>query len=126
MRSDVKGNLHGEVALEVPDRLRLSDNSVSWTVNVSRFVEISAELPVSGRNVPHGSDFTIYPNKVKVVFRCVFPIIADPSATASCYVDYQEFAKSLTGRCIIRWDNLPQGVISWSAQPEVAECVEKL
>ena len=126
VRSDIKGNLHGEIALEVPDRLRVSDEKVSWSLDVSRFVEMEAVIPVSGRNVPAGADFSIYPNKVKVVFRCVFPIIADPTAIATCYVDYREFSKSLTGKCIIRCDNLPKGVISCSVDPEVAECVERL
>ena len=66
------------------------------------------------------------PNKVKVVFRCVFPIMSDPRQTAGCYVDYREFSKSMTGKCIIRCDNLPKGVISVSVEPEVAECVERL
>lgn len=126
VRSDVKGSLHGEIALDAPEGIRLSDNTVSWAVEVSRYVELEAELPVIGRNVPAGSVFSIYPSKARVVFRCVFPVISDPSSTAVCYVDYKEFAGSLTGRCIIHCDNLPGGVISWSAQPEVAECVEKL
>ena len=126
VRSDIKGNLHGEIALEAPDRIRLSENTVSWALDVSRYVELEVELPIYGRNVPSGADFSIYPAKVKVVFRCVFPIIADPAKNASCYVDYREFAGSLTGRCMIHCDNLPQGVISCNVQPEVAECVERL
>lgn len=126
VRSDIKGNLHGEIALDVPDRLRVSDEAISWALEVSRYVEMETELPVSGRNVPAGADFSIYPNRVKVVFRCIFPIIADPAANTSCYVDYREFSKSLTGKCIVRCDNLPRGVISYSIEPEVAECVERL
>lgn len=126
VRSDIKGNLHGEIALEVPDRLRCSENTVSWALDVNRYVEIETELPVYGRNVPSGADFSIYPAKVKAIFRCVFPVISDPAASASCYVDYREFAGSLTGSCIIHYDSLPQGVISCSLQPEVAECVERL
>lgn len=126
VRSEIKGNLHGEIALEVPDRLRVSNEKVSWSLDVSRYVQMEAELPVSGKNVPSGADFSIYPSKVKVIFRCVFPVIADPRTSAVCYVDYREFSKSLTGKCIIRCDNLPKGVISCTIEPEVAECVEKL
>lgn len=125
-RSDIKGSLHGEVALEAPEGVRLSDDAVSWAVDVSRYVELGTELPVSGRNVPAGTAFSIYPNRVKVVFRCVFPVVADPTASVVCYVDYREFAGSLTGKCIVHCDNLPRGVISYTVQPEVAECVEKL
>ena len=125
-RSDIKGSLHGEVALVAPDGVRVSDDAVSWSVDVSRYVELETEMPVIARNVPAGTGFSIYPNRVKVVFRCVFPVVSDPTSTAVCYVDYREFAGSLTGRCIIHCDNLPGGVISCSVQPEVAECVEKI
>ena len=125
-RSDVRSSLHGEVALEVPEGVRVSDNSVSWSLEVSRFVEISSEFPVYGRNVPAGTDFSFYPVKVNVVFRCVFPVIADPSGLVTCYVDYREFAQSRTGRCVIHCDNLPQGIIDYSIQPAVAECVEQI
>jgi len=126
IRDDVKGNLHGEIALDAPQGLRLSDQSVSWSLEVCRFVQLEAELPVSARNVPAGAAFSVYPSNVKVSFNCLFPIMADPCTSASCYVDYREFASSLTGRCMIHCDNLPQGVISYSIKPEVAECVERL
>lgn len=126
VRSDVKGSLHGEIALDIPSGVRLSDETVSWSVDVSRFVEIEKELPVTGRNVPSSADFSIYPNTVKVLFRCMFPVVSDPSTTALCFVDYREFAGSLTGKCVIHCDNLPQGVISYSITPAVAECIERL
>ena len=125
-RSDIHSNLHGEVLLEVPEGLRVSSNSVSWALEVSRFVEIVSELQVYGRNVPAGTGFSVYPDKVKVVFRCAFPVLADPSEQASCYVDYREFSQSRTGRCVIHCDNLPKGVIDFTVQPAVAECVEQI
>lgn len=125
-RSDIRGNQHGEVALEAPAGVRISDNTVAWSLEVSRYVQIEAELSVRGRNVPSDTGFAIYPDKALVVFNCVFPVIQNPSSVASCYVDYREFVKSKTGRCVIRCENLPAGVISYSVQPEVAECVEKL
>lgn len=124
-RSDIRGSMHGEVALEAPEGLRLSDEAVSWSLEVSRFVEMETELPVSARGVPPGKELSIYPNRVKVTFRCVFPVMAKPAESAVCYVDYHEFAGSLTGRCVIHCD-APRGVISASVQPSVAECVEKL
>lgn len=125
-RSDVRSNLHGEVALVSPAGVRLSDNAVSWSLEVSRYVQIEAELSVKGKNIPADTGFAIYPDKAMVVFNCVFPVIEDPASGASCFVDYREFVKSRTGRCMIRCENLPAGVISYSVQPEVAECVEKL
>ena len=126
VKNDIHGNMHGEIALEEPLRTRLSEHVVSWEQDVSRFVEIPAELPVSVRGVPAGSVMSVYPSTVKAIFKCVFPVMADPSSIAECHVDYAEFQKSVTGRCMIRCINLPKGVISCKLEPEVAECIEKL
>ena len=124
-RNDIRASMHGEVALEVPEGLRFSEDAVSWSLEVSRYVELQTELPVSVRGVPQGRELHIYPNRVKATFRCVFPLVADPAESAVCYVDYREFAGSLTGRCVIHCDT-PAGVLSAGIQPAVAECVEKL
>ena len=123
--SDIRGSLHGEVQLEAPAALRLSDETVSWSLEVSRFVEMETELAVGVRGVPPGREISIYPNRVIVTFRSVFPVVADPAESSVCYVDYSEFSNSLTGRCVIHCD-APEGVISTSVRPAVAECVEKL
>lgn len=126
IKNDIRGNLHGEVGLEVPDGMRLSSSTVSWEVAVSRFVELRAELPVEVRNAPSGVDISVFPSSVSVTFKCVFPLIADPTGIARCYIDYEDFAGSVTGRCVIGCDNLPSGVISVKLSPEVAECVENI
>lgn len=126
VRSDVKGNLHGEAELETPSGVRLSQTSVDWSMEVSRFVEIPATLPVTVRNVPQNSSLIVYPSTVEVLFKCVFPLYEDPAARTVLYVDYREFAVSRTGQCVIHADNLPKGVIEVRRTPEVAECIEKL
>ena len=124
-RSDIRSSMHGEIELEVPEALRLSDETVSWSLEVSRFVEVEAQLPVAARGVPSGHKLNVYPNKATVSFRCVFPVVSNPVESASCYVDYHEFAASLTGRCVIHCDT-PKGVLGFTVQPAVAECVERL
>jgi len=126
IKSDIRGNLHGETRLEVPGRVRLSEHVASWELEVSRFVEIPLDLPISVKGAPAGSSISVYPSHARVVFKCVFPVIADPSSTAGCFVDYADFQKSLTGRCMIQCRDLPKGVISCTVIPEVAECIEKL
>lgn len=126
VRDDIKGSLHGEIGLDVPQGMRFSEESVSWSLEVSRFVQLEAEFPVTVRNAPATSSFSIYPATAKVSFNCIFPVVADPASSVNCYVDYKEFANSLTGRCVIHCDNVPQGVIDYSVKPEVAECMERL
>ena len=125
VKSDIKGNLHGEVRLEAPSSLRLSSESTEWELDVTRYVETACELPVRVRNVPAGVSLSVYPPSVQVAFKCVFPVLADPSSSV-CYVDYAEFQKSLTGHCMIQFSDLPPGVIECSASPSTAECIETL
>ena len=122
--SDLHGNVHGEVRLETPSGTRLSENKVEYSMEVSRYVEVAVEAQVGVRNVPPGVSLKVYPSTVEAVFRCVFPLITDPRGLVDFSVDYGEFARGITGRCMVRSSSLPKGVISFSLDPEVVECVE--
>lgn len=122
--SDLHGNVHGEVRLETPSGTRLSENKAAYAMEVSRYVEISTDAPVSVRNLPSGTSLMVYPSTVKATFRCVFPLINDPRGLVDFYVDYGEFAHSITGRCMIHCSSLPKGVFSCVLSPDVAECAE--
>ena len=124
--SDIRSNVHGEARLEAPAGIRLSDSKVDYSFEVSRYVELSATVPITMRNVPQGVSLNCFPTSAEMTFRCVFPMVSDPTETVGCYVDYQEFAGSITGRCMVHHDNLPQGVIKCLVKPEVVNCVERL
>ncbi|MBO4427980.1 MAG: hypothetical protein J5771_05830 [Bacteroidales bacterium] len=127
VKNDVRGDLHGEVALEKPAGVRLSQDEVGYTLRVGRYVEVKASLPVQIRNLPEKVNVSIFPALVDVYLRCKFPLVADdPSEGLECYVDYNEFAGSMTGKCVIHCGALPVGVISCRLEPEMCECVEKL
>ena len=114
--------------LEVPRGagVRLSDSEVSYALDVTRYVEIRREVKVGTRNVPAGRDLTVYPSVVDVVFRCIFPLASDPTEGISFYVDYNDFASSINGRCVPRDSGLPSTVIDYSVDPKVLECIESL
>lgn len=122
--SDLHGNVHGEVRLEAPAGTRLSESKVEYSMEVSRYVEIAVSAPLSVRNLPSGVSLRVYPSTVQATFRCVFPLITDPRGLVEFQVDYGEFSRSITGRCMVRHSALPKGVISCSIEPEVVECVE--
>ena len=124
--NDIHSNSHGEARLETPSGVRLSVNKVEYSFEVSRYVELKATLPISVRNVPKGIILRSYPATAEVVFKCVFPIITDPAGVVGCYVDYDEFQSSITGRCVVRHDQLPKGVMECRIDPLVVECVERL
>ncbi len=125
-RSDIRNNQHGEAALEIPSGVRLSQGKIDWSLNVSRYVEVQAHLPVRTRNVPGTVSLNVFPSTVDVLFKCVFPLVEDPADKVSCYVDYKDFILSKTGHCVVRLDNLPKGVLQTHIEPEIAECLEKI
>ena len=126
IRNDIRNDLHGEVRLEAPPAVRLSHEVVGYSLKVSRYVEIRRSLPVSVKNLPKGAGLITFPALVDVSLRCIFPLISDdPADGLELYVDYSEFRNSLTGKCVVRYDSLPAGVLSCSLSPEVCECVER-
>ena len=124
--SGVSTTQTGRIGLECPRGVRLSDAQVEYRVEVTRFVEIRRSVPVVVRGVPRGKDLSVYPSTAEVRFRCAFPLAQDRTGEVQFYVDYADFAGSVSGKCVARADALPPGVINWSMDPEVFECVEEV
>ena len=123
--NDIHSNVHGEVGLETPGGTRLAYKKADFSFDVSRYVEIRSEVAIAARNVPGGLALRVHPSKAVLTFKSVFPLINDPVGAVGAYVDYNEFATSLTGRCMVRYDRLPKGIISCTVEPAVVECVEQ-
>lgn len=121
--SDVNRSKHGVVKIEPVAGVRLSATEATFSLEVDRFVEVPGKALVDVRNVPAGLQLAVFPSSVDVVYRCVFPINRDPGSEARFYVDYSEFAESLTGKCVVHCDKLPEGVIDVKVEPQVCECV---
>ena len=124
---NLSSGAHGMARLEVPrGGIRLSETEVSYALDVTRYVEVRREVKVGTRNVPAGRDLTVYPSVADVVFRCVFPLASDPTEGISFYVDYNDFARSIGGRCVPHDSGLPSSVIDYSIDPQVLECLENV
>ncbi len=122
---NLSSGAHGVVKLEVPAGVRLSRSEVSYTLDVTRYVEIRTEVSIAVRNVPAGKEVSVYPSQCEVTWRCIFPMGSDPTGNITFWIDYKDFAKSINGRCIPQTGKLPSGVISYTLEPKVFECVEK-
>ena len=83
------------------------------------------EVNVTARNVPPGVKLSVFPSTAKVVYKCSFPLSHDPSDVVSFFIDYHDFEKSIGGRCIAQSSSIPEGVIEYSIDPEVFDCVEE-
>lgn len=116
---------HGVVKLEQINGIRMSDTEVKYTVDVTRFVEIESNVTVHVRNVPAGKRVSVLPSVAKVVYRCAFPLSADPTQDVQFYIDYKDFEISKGGKCVPYAGRLPEGVIDYTVSPEVFDCVEE-
>ncbi len=125
MYDNVKNSIHGVISLKCPTGVRLSQKEVEYSLEVSRYVEIKTQMKIETRNAPAGLTVSVFPSSVDVAFRCIFPLVADPLKTAALYIDYEDFKKSLDGRCIPVVDGLPAGVIDYSMSPEIIDCFEE-
>lgn len=121
---DVHSSIHGPVKIETPLGARLSEDEVEYSLEVTRYVEFKRTLPVEVRGASRRSRVSVLPAQSTATFRCVFPLKNDPSEKVSLYVDYDEFAASIDGNCIVNVDGLPASVISCRLDPEVCVCVE--
>lgn len=123
---DLSSSAHGVASIEVPAGLRSSHKEVSYTLEVSRYVEIKEEMEIGVRNVPAGKALSVFPSVATAVFRCAFPLSVDPADYVEFYVDYNDFARSINGRCVPHAESLPSGVFDYTLEPQVFECVENL
>ena len=122
---NLKNDAHGEIALDVPSGVRASEQKVSYSLQVTRYVEVSSEVRIDVINLPADKFLSVYPSTAKVVFKCVFPLSVDPTRNVSLYIDYEEFAQSINGRCVARVSGLPSSLIDYTVEPQVFECMEE-
>ena len=122
--SNVRHDVHGALKLSKPDGVRLSDDDVAYSITVSRFVEILSTVPVTVKNAPSGRSFEIRPPVAEVMLRCVFPLKGDPSEGIGVSINFADFEKSVTGRCVPTVSGLSEGVIDYRVLPEVFDCIE--
>ena len=121
---DVHDTQHGTLRLRRIKGVRISDEVVSYELPVSRYVEMRSELPVAVRNVPGGRHLDVFPSRATVILHCTFPVGRNPFESFELFIDYADFASSLSGRCVARVAELPRGVLDYRVEPAVFDCIE--
>ena len=121
---DVHEAQHGTLRLRKIKGVRLSDEEISYELPVSRYVELRSELPVSVQNVPPGRHLDVFPSRATVVLHCTFPVSRNPLESFTLFIDYADFASSISGRCVPRVQKLPSGVLDYRVEPAVFDCIE--
>ena len=98
---NLKSSAHGVVKLEQVSGVRMSETEVNYSLDVTRFVEISSEVNIG------------------------VPLSQDPTDDVQFYIDYTDFRNSRGGKCIAHASRIPEGVIECTVTPEVFDCVEE-
>lgn len=119
----LSSDVQGEIRLESIKNVRISDDRVIYSMEVTRFVEIRTELPVMTVNVPSDKSMTVFPSSVEARLKCVFPLYGDPVEGVFAMVDYNDYQNSLSGKCMIRMSGISASVIDYEIIPPVAECI---
>ena len=122
--TDLNSSQHGLLKVNPIKGIRMSAGEVSYELPVTRYVELTASVPVAVMNAPAGHALQVYPATAQVYLRCTFPIAKDPLASFKLYVDWNDFSSSLSGRCAPRVPRLPAGVLDYRVEPEVFDCIE--
>ncbi|MBO4466579.1 MAG: hypothetical protein J5745_00555 [Bacteroidales bacterium] len=124
--TDAKESLHGVVKINRPAGVRVSVEEVAYELPVSRYVELRGTFPVEVWNAPVGHEVQVYPPTASVILRCAFPLAKDPMASFKVFIDYKDFAESMSGKCVPRTLKQSSGVLDCRIEPEVFDCIEVL
>lgn len=116
-------DIQGMVKLEPIKGLRVSVDEVHYSQDITRFVELTRTLPVKAVNLPQDKGMIALPSYVDVTLKCVFPLQSDPWESMEAQVDYDDFQKSLGGKCRVRPSSLSRGVIDFVSDPVAVDCV---
>ena len=120
---DISEDVQGVIDIDRIKGVRMSENKAHYSLAVKRYVEVSSMIAVKPVNVPFDKVMTVYPSVVKVALRCNFPMGEDPLSTLRIEADYNDYIKSLGGKCTLRATGLTRGVISYDIDPVAVSCV---
>lgn len=122
---EASSSIYGEAFLKEEKGLRLSIPSVQYSAEVTRFIEVATTLPLYVRNVPSGKELKCFPSNVDVTFLCTFPVRSNPETSVVLYVDYQDYIKSLSGKCRVNVSGIDSGILDYSIEPTTVLCFAK-
>ena len=118
---------NGHVSLDAPGGIRLSQDKVSYNIDVTRFMEIvRKDVHVGVKGVPQGHSLIVLDPVATVTFRCKRSMMDEGrTSEVEIFVDYADFLLSRDGHCVARYSELPDGVLTCSVEPEIFECMEE-
>lgn len=114
--------MYGKVELKPVKGVRLSSQSVDYSINVVRYVQREVQLPVKVLHVPSGVNVKAFPFTATLRYRMKFPADAQMNRVYVA-IEYSEFVSSIKGKCVGKVVGMPAEVISYELVPEVFDCI---
>ena len=121
--SDLHENIQGLVSIDEIRGVRFSDSEVRYSMDVTRYVEVSRTYQIYPVNVPADKKLQVYPSYLEAVFKCRYPGTADAIENLSFVVDYNDFVSSLSGKCPVKSSALPDEILFCDITPVAVDCV---
>lgn len=122
-RTELDTDIQGVVSLEKLRGVRFSQSEIQYSLDVTRYVEISAKVDIDVVNPPADKEVVLLPSHADVSLKCSFPLAGDPAKEFKLYVDYNDFQRSLSGKCPVRVSVSPKGVVGYELNPFYVECI---
>ena len=121
--SDLHENIQGLVSIDEIRGVRFSDSEVRYSMDVTRYVEVSRTYQIYPVNVPADKKLQVYPSYLEAVFKCRYPGTADAIENLSFVVDYNDFVSSLSGKCPVKSSAMPDEILFCDITPVAVDCV---
>lgn len=122
---ELTSDVLGVVKLEKLKDVRMSVDEVHYMLDVKRYVDVTRTLPVNVVNLPSDKKLQLFPSKATVSLKCSFPLVSDPDEDIRLYVDYEDYVKSISGKCTVKLSGAGKGLLSYEIDPVAVSCVSE-
>ncbi len=116
-------SVHGLVDLVPFRRIEFSQSSVYYTLNVSRYIEETVQVPVTVVNVPQDKALVILPANIKVTCRRTFGGEPLSEKNTVVQVDYNNFIKGHSTQIIPDLVKAPDNAVYYQLSPRYVDCL---
>ena len=119
--------LDGVVRLKQIKDVDLSQEEVTYHIDIVRFVEFTAQVRYRLKGAPSGVHLTLLPSSATLRYRIPYSLAGEDNTDSvpSFIIDYKDFQNSRTGMVVPRMEEARLPVLSYELDPADVECVLK-
>lgn len=120
--NNLSSKIFGKARLKPIKGVRMSTRDVDYSMDVVRYVQKEAVLPVRMVKTPRGVTVKVFPFNATVRYRMRFPADTNMDG-AYVAVQYSDFVNSISGKCVGEVVGVTEDVISYELEPQVFDCL---